>query len=67
MLENYERKNTHAVQNSVLSDENKRLIIILMRNYLFLKIYVTSEGAVSYNVLYYQKLSVVRLLIVYFE
>ena len=31
-----------------------------MRNYLFLKIYITSEGAVSHNVLYYQQLSVAR-------
>ena len=30
----------------------------LVRNYLFIKIYVTSEGAVSHNVLYYQHLSV---------
>ena len=30
---------------------------ILLRNYLFLKIYATSEGAVSHNVLYYQQLS----------
>ena len=28
-----------------------------MRYYLFLKIYATSEGAVSHNVLYYQQLS----------
>ena len=28
-----------------------------MRNYLFLKIYATSEGVVSHNVLYYQQLS----------
>ena len=28
-----------------------------MRNYFFLKIYATSEGAVSHNVLYYQQLS----------
>ena len=33
---------------------------ILVRNYLFLKIYVTSEGAVPDNVLYYQKLSNAR-------
>ena len=28
--------------------------------YLFLKNYVTSEGAVSHNVLYYQQLSIAR-------
>ena len=31
---------------------------IWVRNYLFLKNYVTSEGAVSHNVLYYQQLSI---------
>ena len=29
-----------------------------MENYFFLKNYITSEGAVSHNVLYYQQLSV---------
>ena len=29
-----------------------------MENYLFLKNYCTSEGAVSHNVLYYQRLSI---------
>ena len=33
---------------------------ILVRNYFFLKNYVTSEGAVSHNVLYYQQLSIAR-------
>ena len=32
--------------------------IIWLRNYLFLKKYVTSEGVVSHNVLGYQQLSV---------
>ena len=46
----------------VLPDANKRLqlkyFIIWARNYLFLKKkYVTSEGAVSLNMLYYQQLS----------
>ena len=31
---------------------------IWVRNQLFLKNYVTSEGAVSHNVLYYQQLSI---------
>ena len=34
--------------------------IILVRNYLFLKIYASSEGVVSHNVLYYQQLSIAR-------
>ena len=34
--------------------------MILVRSYLFLKIYATSEGAVSQNVLYYQQLSNAR-------
>ena len=29
-----------------------------MENHFFLKYYVTSEGAVSHNVLYYQQLSI---------
>ena len=29
----------------------------MVKNYLFLKIYATSEGAVSHKVLYYQQLS----------
>ena len=29
-----------------------------MRNNFFLKIYVTSEGAISHNALYYQQLSI---------
>ena len=33
---------------------------ILVRNYFFLENYVTSEGAVSHNVLYYQQLSIAR-------
>ena len=36
-------------------------LFIWVRNYLFLNNYVTSEGAVSYNVLYYQQLSIARL------
>ena len=31
-----------------------------MENYFFLENYVTSEGAVSHNVLYYQQLSFAR-------
>ena len=49
-------KNTLVGQICVLSDRNKRLLAILVRNNLFLKNYVTSEGVVSHNVLYYQQL-----------
>ena len=45
-------KNTLVGRICVFSD-----FIILMRKYIFLKIYATSEGAVSHNVLYYQQLS----------
>ena len=31
-----------------------------MRNYLFLKNYITSEGAVSHNNLYYEQISIAR-------
>ena len=34
-----------------------KYFIIRVRNYLFLQNYVTSEGAVSHIVLYYQRLS----------
>ena len=59
------RKNTPVGQIGVLSDRNIRLLaclafIILVRNYLFLKIYATSEGTISHNVLYYQQLSNAR-------
>ena len=44
---------------------NKRLQLksfnILVRNYLFFKNYITSEGAVSQHVLYYQQLSTARI------
>ena len=34
------------------------LIVILVENYFFLENYVTSEGAISHNVLYYQRLPI---------
>ena len=36
------------------------LEIIFVENYFFLENYVTSEGAVSHNVLYYQPLPITR-------
>ena len=56
------RKNTIVRRICVLSDRNKRLLArrllkISVRNYFFLKIYASSEGAVSHNVIYYQQLS----------
>ena len=49
---------------------NKRLqlksFIILVKSYLFLKNYVSSEGAVTHNVLYYQQLSIVRYQVSFF-
>ena len=61
LRENDGRKNTPVGRICVLSDRNKRLLaIILVRNYLFLKIYPTSEGAVSHKVLCYQQLSNAR-------
>ena len=38
---------------------------IIVRNYFFLKNYVTLEGAVSHNVLYYQQLSIDRYQVVF--
>ena len=63
LRENDERKHTLVEWICVPSDRNKRLLDswksfnILVRNYLFLKIYAISEGAVSHDVLYYQQLS----------
>ena len=37
---------------------NSIQIFILVRSYIFLKNYVTSEVAVSHNVFYYQQLSI---------
>ena len=36
------------------------LKIKFLENYFFLEIYVTSEGAVSHNVLYHQQLPITR-------
>ena len=44
--------------NSELSKSNSN---ILVENYFFLETFITSEGDVSYNVLYYQKLSIDRI------
>ena len=42
-------------QNLILKSRNR-----IMENYFFLKNYVTSEGAVSHNVLYHQPLPITR-------
>ena len=57
------KKNALFAQICVLSDSNKRLqawslLIFWVRINIFLKNYITSEGAVSHNVLYYQQLSI---------
>ena len=67
LRDNNGRKNTIVTQSRVLSDawfwDLKILFwdleIKLVENYFFLKNYVTLEGAVSHNVLYYQQLSIV--------
>ena len=41
-----------------LWSRNNSSYFILVRNYFSLKNYVTSEGAISHNVLYYQQLSI---------
>ena len=62
LQENSERKNRVAQNVCAIRCTIKYFIQLILsfwvRNYLFLKIYVTSEGAVSHNVLYYQYLSV---------
>ena len=39
---------------------NSKLEIKFVENYFFFENYVTSEGAVSHNVLYYQPLTITR-------
>ena len=60
-----EEKTPFVTRSWVLSDACKDLKILFwglkikfVENYFFLKNYVTSEGAVSHNVLYYQQLSI---------
>ena len=60
LRKNDESKNNLVGRICVISDRNKRLLarnIFLVRNYLFLKNYITSEGVVFHHVLYYQQLS----------
>ena len=42
----------------LISRPQKSNYEVFVKNYFFLKNYVTSEGAVSLNVLYYQQLSI---------
>ena len=52
-------KNTLFTQSCVLSDAwFQDLKFKFVENYFLLKNYITSEGAVSYTVLYYQQLSI---------
>ena len=37
-----------------------KFLNIWVRNYLFLKYYVTSKGVVSHSILYYEQLSIAR-------
>ena len=61
-------KNTQVTQSYVLSDvdfetTNSKLEVSkwkIVENYFFLENYVTSEGAVSHKVLYYQPLPITR-------
>ena len=64
MQVNNERKNTYVAQyvcaSRCIKTTSAEVFFFLVRNYLFLKNYVTSEGAVSHTVLYYQQLSITR-------
>ena len=61
-------KNILVTRSCVLSDAWFRdlknwfwgLEIKFVENFFFLKNYITSEGAVSHNVLYYQQLPITR-------
>ena len=46
-------------QNQIMWSRNL-IQILFVQNYFFLKNHITSEGAVSHNVLYYQQLSIAR-------
>ena len=54
------------VSNDVLS-HTKLDSNILVENDFFLKNYVTSEGAVSHNVLHYQQLPITRYQVSFFK
>ena len=47
-------------QNLKINSEVSKSQSVLVKNYFFLKNYVTSEGAVSHNILYYQQVSIAR-------
>ena len=57
--DNNGRKNTNVTQSCVLSDAWFR-DLKFVESYFFLENYVTSEEAVSHNVLYYQQLPITR-------
>ena len=44
-------------QIGIKKTSSYKSFIILVRNYLYFKLYATSEWVVSHNVLYYQQLS----------
>ena len=67
MQEINERKNTLVAsacfqmpEFEISAEVSNAIQIYLVKNYFFLKNYVTSEGAGSHNVLYYQQLSIAR-------
>ena len=61
LRDNYERKNTLDTRSCVLSEAwFWGLKIKFVENYFFLESYVTSEGALYQNVLYYQPLPITR-------
>ena len=55
--ENNEKQNKFVCFLMPQKASGQKSFNIRVRNYLFLKNYVTSEGAVSHNVVYYQQLS----------
>ena len=57
LQDNNERKNTLVIHEAVCF-QIWGLEIKFVENYFFLENYVTSEGAVSHNVLYHQQLSI---------
>ena len=65
LRDNSERSNTLVKRSCVLSDawfQDLRFRIIFVENYFFLEnyMYITAEGAISHNVLYYRPLPITR-------
>ena len=64
---NERKKRTLVTRSCVLSYAWFRYLKFQIENYFFLENYVTSEGVVSHNVLYYQRLSIARNQVTFYD